>query len=155
MIRAFLVFIGFALFIMSCSDDDNNPPDQNTSSMSYKLDGKEIKATGIYAYGFLFSDGEIGVYAASNDPASKELCYIIIPAGTPTGEHLIKDVVKGYYNSKDDESYYSAFSDGGQLILEHKDDVSAKGTFYFKAGDGNTPGKTVNITEGKFNVLIR
>jgi hypothetical protein len=64
-------------------------------------------------------------------------------------------VVRGYYTTKDDVSYYSRFSDGGKLILEHKDDEFAKGTFYFKAGDGKTPGKTVNITEGKFNVRIR
>lgn len=121
MIRTFLAFIFLAFLIISCSKDDNNPPNQNTSSMSYKLNGKEVKITGLNAYGFLFTDGDLGVYAASNDPASKELCYILIPAGTPTGEHIIKDVVRGFYTSEDDESYYSRFSDGGQLILEHKD----------------------------------
>ena len=148
-----LMVLGIGLF--ACSKDDGDDiPTTTSSEFTYKVDGKQIAVKGLNAYGFVFTDGDYGIYGISTD-GSDETCYILVPENTGVGEYDIKSVIKGYYTTKTGETYYTVFAEGGTLQIERKDDVHVKGTFSFVAGDGNTPLKKVQITEGKFNVRLK
>jgi hypothetical protein len=145
----------FGVGLFSCSKDDgDNIPTTASSEFAYKIDGKQIAVKGSNAYGFVFTDGDYGIYGISPD-GSDETCYILIAKNTAVGEYDIKSVIKGYYTTKTGETYYTVFAEGGKLQIERKDEVHVKGTFSFVAGDGNTPLKKVHITEGKFNVRLK
>ncbi|MBK8370511.1 MAG: hypothetical protein IPL20_03905 [Saprospiraceae bacterium] len=151
------VFFWFLLGLMAVScgkDDGEDVPTTGSSTFSYKVEGKQVSVKGVNAYGFVFSDDSYGIYGISTD-GSDENCYILVPKNTAVGEHVIKNDIKAYYINKTGETYITVFAEGGTLTIVKKDDVQVKGTFSFVAGDGNTPLKKVNITEGTFNVRMR
>jgi hypothetical protein len=144
-----------SILVVSCSKEETNDiPTATSSSFSYKVDGRQENIKGGNTYVHVFSDESYGIYGLSSD-GTGEKCYILVPKNTALGQHVIKSDIKAYYINKNEETFITVFAEGGTLNIEQKDDVHVKGTFSFVAGDGNTPSKKVNVTEGTFNVRIR
>jgi hypothetical protein len=147
-----LILISIFLF-SSCSKDGISA----SAYFNAKLDGKNYKCSGVYAYATTFSD-TYNIYGVADENSTGRAIYIAIDKSRTEGTYQLNDSKNfALFQDENKVGYRSDYKGGsGEVTITKKTATSVKGTFKCVVQQNpNGSGKSVSFTEGEFSVEFR
>jgi hypothetical protein len=151
-LNLFLI-VSVIFFFSSCSKD-------GISSSAYfnaKLDGKNYKCSGAYAYATTFSD-TYNIYGVADENTTGRAIYIAIDKSKAEGTYSLTGGKEfALFQDENKVGYRSDYKGGsGEVTITKKTATNVKGTFKCVVQQNpNGSGKSVSFTEGEFSVEFR
>jgi len=149
------LFIGLALCLASCGDDDEGNGGSGNDTFEAKIDGRAYSISGQYAWADLIADDLFAVYGSEDQTSAGFSNLFISFIGTPSvGTYDFSDTdqaVGTYLNTGSGATWTTGVSGSGTVEVTEISADRIKGTFSFKGGDGSS---IIDVTEGNFDVRI-
>lgn len=158
-----LLFLFISTVATSCSGDDDNNQDQNSSANSFfcKVDGADFNPQFVSGFNSTISSNTILINGANSISATQTTgINIFVPNNIPTGTYSLTPdatadyyVYAQYYTPNDEFENTGESATGSLVITEHNTETKIiTGTFNFTTNPTAATGATYSITEGTFTI---
>ena len=158
-----LLFLFISTVATSCSGDDDNNQDQNSSANSFfcKVDGADFNPQFVSGFNSTGVSNTILLSASINASATQTTgINIFVPNNIPTGTYSLTPdatadyyVYAQYYTPNDEFENVGESASGSLVITEHNTETNTiSGTFNFVTDPTAATGATYTLTEGTFTI---